>query len=179
TYKAMNDSAVFNADSYKEFFRKLLGIREPRSVGRKEVVINDISDEIALTRLAGLQQTCSHLLKEIRRHVGYMEFWKPTCSFSKEITFAGEKLDHVVEYLHDCRNNNIVDRLSEFPWIYSTWILDPCRPDYILPVIKWCFPVGYPLYLLSLRERKKLAANLDKTIALSDELASILKEDKN
>lgn len=39
TYKAMNDSMVFNADGWKRFFSKLLGLRAKRNIQGKEVVI--------------------------------------------------------------------------------------------------------------------------------------------
>ena len=41
TYKANNDSVVFNMDFYRNFFMKLLGLRMKRSVYRKDVIIND------------------------------------------------------------------------------------------------------------------------------------------
>ena len=39
TYKAVNDSAVFNRDAYANFFRRLLGRGEVRSVSMKEVIM--------------------------------------------------------------------------------------------------------------------------------------------
>ena len=41
TYKATNDSSVFNMDVYKEFFMKLLGLRQKRHYFGKEVIITD------------------------------------------------------------------------------------------------------------------------------------------
>ena len=41
TWKATNDSAVFNIDAYKEFFMKLLGLRMKRHYFGKEVIIHD------------------------------------------------------------------------------------------------------------------------------------------
>ena len=41
TYKANNDSAVFNADAYKNALRRMLGLRIKRSIASKEVIIND------------------------------------------------------------------------------------------------------------------------------------------
>ena len=40
TYKANNDSAVFNMDLYKEFFQRLFGIRNKRHIFANEVIIN-------------------------------------------------------------------------------------------------------------------------------------------
>jgi lipopolysaccharide export system permease protein len=41
TYKANNDSMVFNFDLYKDLFRKMLGLRIKRHVFGKDVIIND------------------------------------------------------------------------------------------------------------------------------------------
>ena len=41
TYKANNDSVVFNIDLYKELLRRMLGLRMKRNITRKEVIIED------------------------------------------------------------------------------------------------------------------------------------------
>ncbi len=41
TYKANNDSVVFNIDLYRNFFMRLFGLRLKRHVAGKEVIIND------------------------------------------------------------------------------------------------------------------------------------------
>ena len=41
TYKANNDSVVFNIDLYKELLRRMLGLRTKRHVTLKEVIIED------------------------------------------------------------------------------------------------------------------------------------------
>ena len=43
TYKAMNDSAVFNKDLYLNLMRRWLGLTEKRHVPMKEVIINEVS----------------------------------------------------------------------------------------------------------------------------------------
>ena len=55
TYKAMNDSAVFNPDLYKIWARRLLGLPEGRQVTRKEVVINDIDRPVVMAGLDRLR----------------------------------------------------------------------------------------------------------------------------
>ena len=41
TYKANNDSTVFNMDAYRLLFRRMLGLRMKRNIVAKEVIIND------------------------------------------------------------------------------------------------------------------------------------------
>lgn len=176
TYKAMNDSAVFNPDSYKEFIRKIRGVRLPRSVGRKEVVINEISVPVALERFNRLKDICNLLITRLENRSGYNSFWIDN-GLGKEIDSTGEQLDSLIEYLTDCRDNNIVDKLSDFPWIYDTFLLTPNRPQWLANILKWIAIIGYPIYLLSLNRRKKLIAALKATIELSSEMERLLVKD--
>ena len=54
TYKANNDSAVFNADAYKNALRRMLGLRIKRSIASKEVIINDPDITSAIIVPAGI-----------------------------------------------------------------------------------------------------------------------------
>ena len=176
TYKAMNDSAVFNPDSYKEFFRKLRGVRLPRSIGRKEVVINEISKNVALERIAALIEECRNLLGLMKLKPTYNNFWNER-GLGAKIASTGEELDSLLDYLTDCRDYNVVDKLSEFPWIYDTFILTPDHPEWLAKILKVFMPVGYPVYLLSLRKRKRMAERLETTISLSNEISGYLKSE--
>ena len=174
TYKAMNDSAVFNPDSYKELLRKIRGIRLPRSVGRKEVVINEISVPHAIERIEILVGMCHKLIDALNVKAGYMQFWSYR-GLGKEINETGDYLDSLVEYLTDCNDNNVVDQLSDFPWIYDTYVLTPEKPEWLAMTLKWLVPVGYPLYLISLKKRKALTAALEKTVTMAEDIKGLLK----
>ena len=169
----MNDSAVFNPDSYKELLRKLRGVRLPRSIGRKEVVINEIIPSEARERLQEINVECESLISKVQKKPTYKEFWLPD-NLYKEIDVTGENLDNLTEYLTDCKNNNVVDQLSEYPWIYSTFLLTPNHPKWLAEILKWFVPVGYPIYLISLRKRKSLIKSLQKTIELSNGISKEL-----
>ena len=54
TYKSNNDSVVFNAEVYINFFRMLLGLRPSRHVFKKEVIIEDPDYPNILARLDDL-----------------------------------------------------------------------------------------------------------------------------
>ena len=176
TYKAMNDSAVFNPDSYKEFFRKIFGIRLPRSIGRKEVVINEIDIDTANERLNLLINDCERLINVLGIKQSYSKFWIKS-NLATEIEKTGEYLDSLTEYLTDCRDNNVVDQLSDFPWIYDTFILTPGKNKWIAECLKWLVPVGYIIYLMSQRKRKNLVKSLEKTIEIASSIQSTLDAD--
>jgi lipopolysaccharide export system permease protein len=56
TYKATNDSSVFNMDVYKEFFMKLLGLRQKRHYFGKEVIITDPDYQADAEKLERINQ---------------------------------------------------------------------------------------------------------------------------
>ena len=173
TYKAMNDSAVFNPDSYKNLIRRLRGIREPRDIGRKEVIINEISVSVAIRRLRDLIERCRRLIGMLDVRPRYKDFWTDN-GLATQITETGEELDSLTEYLTDCRDNNVVDKLSEYPWIYDTFMLTPTHPEKLAMFLKYFIPAGGAIYLESLRRREELKKNLQSVITLSEELIRIL-----
>ncbi|MCH5224661.1 MAG: LptF/LptG family permease [Muribaculaceae bacterium] len=174
TYKAMNDSAVFNPDSYKELLRKIRGIRSPRSIGRKEVIINEVDNSEANERLSKLIDDCRELIEKLSRRPSYGELWSEK-AIGAELNKTGEELDSLTEYLQDSRNNNIVDKLSEFPWIYSDFVINPTHPAWLSKVLRWFVPGGYVLYLLNKKKRRVLIGDLNKTIELAETIKGELR----
>ena len=59
TYKSNNDSVVFNAEVYINFFRMLLGLRPSRHVFKKEVIIEDPDYPRIQTELEKLCNICN------------------------------------------------------------------------------------------------------------------------
>ena len=64
TYKATNDSSVFNMDVYKEFFMKLLGLRQKRHYFGKEVIITDPDYQTDAEKLERINQDITLYNKE-------------------------------------------------------------------------------------------------------------------
>lgn len=58
TYKANNDSVVFNADVYVALFKRLLGLRSKRNITRKEVIIETPDYAALLEEIDELEQIC-------------------------------------------------------------------------------------------------------------------------
>ncbi|MDE7125372.1 MAG: LptF/LptG family permease, partial [Muribaculaceae bacterium] len=59
TYKAVGDSAVFNADAYTAFFNRIRGRRPKRTLSLKEVVITEVEPASAIAMIDTLSQTDS------------------------------------------------------------------------------------------------------------------------
>lgn len=65
TYKAMNDSAVFDIDAYKNFFRRLTG-KMKRELEVKEFTMTEVDPDRAIELLRRLQDACLQLRKAYR-----------------------------------------------------------------------------------------------------------------
>ena len=78
TYKATNDSTVFNIDMYKEFIFKLLGIRLKRHIFGKEVIINAAAQMDAPDSIRSFYKTLVALRKKMPViSAGKIEFLYP------------------------------------------------------------------------------------------------------
>ncbi len=156
TYKAMNDSSVFDKDAYRLFFRHIFGIREHRNVVVKEVVINDVDTRKALGMLARLRGYAADWLMHHRRLPSYREYWGGTYYSRKALVRIGDETDRVVEYLQDSRNLHVVDGLNRFPVIKCLWIYRPTYRKGIRRLMLWFVPVGVPIWLASLYYGRRL-----------------------
>ncbi len=174
TYKAMNDSAVFDKDRYMAVIRKILGRRPDRSVQYKEVIINDISLPVAYEKLAQLVQSAKSLETVCSVPVSYMNIWVHGLQRTQVETIA-EEVDSTVEYLTDCRNAMAVNKLVNFPVIVWRWMLDPTFGHvWIGKVLRILFPIGLPVYFVARMARRRLKSEMERVVQTSDEIRGLL-----
>ena len=174
TYKAMNDSAVFDPDRIKMFFRKLLRRKEDRIVAYKEVVINDISIAEAIDKLDFL----SACARRARRKLGFRWYWNYflqgyNCRPVEKLSAC---LEDTVEYLSDCRDQEVVNLLSDYPFVKIPRLLHPIHKKWVAWILIVFFPVGLPIWLMSLRGVRKLKRELDSVINLDSRITALLSD---
>ena len=155
TWKAMNDSAVFDKDRYVAFLRRLVGARQSRSVASKEVIINDITIEDSVDKLRALSASAAALAKRYSRRPGYSAYWMKGFDTSA-IKALSDRLESTVEYLTDCRDPQIVGLLGDFPVLRNVWVYRPSRKAWLGRVMTILFPIGLPIYLAGLQARRDL-----------------------
>lgn len=172
TYKAMNDSAVFDPDRLKHFFRKLFHGREPRSVGFKEVVINEVDPAIALGRLALLRRMASAMLATTARPPSYAAYFKRGIG-AYGISDLDQWLEETVVYLSDSRNLDVPKTLEQWPEMRSLGIYGPIHPHWFSTALEWFLPAGLAVWLFALRARRTLRADLVKIEATAAILESM------
>lgn len=161
TYKAMNDSSVFNADLYREWIRRRLGLPESRQVALKEVVINDINTGLALALLENVHLLSSEWLATHTARPSYAEYWRGTWT-PEPIDRIGEETDRLVTYLSDSRDVKMIDALNHYPTTRSLWIMRPFANRRVRIALKWFAPAGVLFYLAALPYMRRVYGEIGK-----------------
>ena len=175
TWKAMNDSAVFDGDRYKNFFRTLLGLRSSRHVPLKEVIIRDIDNNRAAKMLDLVCDRCKMIAESLSTK---KNLWKSYLDYftvgidTKRIHTVSDEINRTVDYLSDCRNPRVVMKLSEIPVIRVLWVYSPIPWRWLGYVILPILPVSIPLWLYGRRCLRNLRKDLEKTSEICQDLHS-------
>ena len=172
TYKATNDSVVFNMDMYRDFFRRLFGLRVKRPIYRKEVVINDPDYAADLERLnvitADIEQySMTHRLKHAPSWVRVFFKYEP----DHEIERINDELEAVIEDLSNSRDRTIVNHLSAYPVMSVKAHTRPFERPWLNVVSALVVPLGFTLYFRMWRFRLRLWRDL-RTVKAENEIVT-------
>lgn len=179
TWKAMNDSSVFDGDRYKAFFRNLLGLRSKRFVPLKEVIIRDIDPLRGQQMLEIMTTECNALLNVTKPVCTIFRsyFWYYVNGFDTSRIHALQfETEHAVEYLSDSRDTRLVLMLSEIPVFRVLWVYRPCKWKWLGYAMLPILPISVPLWLYGVRCLRNLRCDLVKTIEFSEKLHKKLED---
>lgn len=175
TYKAMNDSTIFDRDSWLRFIRMILPERGKRKIEYKEVIFNEISDSVALQRLKTLRDSCKSFLKENKRPQGYVRYLADGFDLS-EVKYISDTLEATIEYLGNSTDKRIVGTLASYPYIQPSFLLSPCHNKWVSLALIVVFPIGLPLWLIGLRRQLSVKRRLKKIAEISELLINRLEK---
>lgn len=169
TYKATNDSVVFNVDLYTDIFRRFFGLRVKRPIYRKEVVINDPDYAADLERLECITSEIdlysqSHRLKHAPNWIKVFFRYEP----DHKIEAINEELETVIENLSNSRDRTIVNHLSAYPIMSVKAHTRPFERRWLNIVSAVIAPFGLVLYLRMWRYRLRLWRDLRTVKAEND-----------
>lgn len=161
TYKAVNDSMVFNTDVWRNFFMRLLGLRLKRSVVGKEVIINDPDYPSDTRRLEAISADIEayerhHRLKRAPNWVKVFFKYRP----DHEIERISEELEAVIEDLSNSRDRRIVALLNCYPVLSVKAHTRPFEHRWMNIVAAAIVPLGLFLYFRMWRFRLRLSRDL-------------------
>ena len=161
TYKANNDSVVFNIDLYRDILRRMLGLRTKRNVTRKEVIIEDPDYQ---TDAAQLQQV-NQEIGDYSDHHRLLRWPNPIAVFFREgddheIERINETQEQVIEDLGNTRDKLILTELNHYPIIATHAHTRPFRRKWLNIITGLILPVGLFFYFRMIRFRVRLYKDL-------------------
>lgn len=176
TYKAMNDSAVFDKDVYMRWFRKIFGIKEARSVATKEIIINEISGKRSIAMLSVLREDINIFLDKYKKIPGFNAYFTKGIDM-EELDNISRQVEEVVDYLQDSHDMFVVNKLQEYPVIRHLRIYRLFRNKACGGIFECLIPISLPLYLVARRCYKALFKELRKSSNISTELLELIEKE--
>ena len=161
TYKAMNDSMVFNADGWKRFFTRLLGLRAKRSIQGKEVVIEPPrykQDNETLLQINGevMEYSRRHNLKSLPNLIKVFFKYEE----DHDIEAISDKLEKVIRDLSNTRDKQVMHLINQYPVLAVKAHTRPFDRRWMNIVAAIIVPVGIFTYLRMWRFRLRLLRDL-------------------
>lgn len=161
TYKANNDSAVFNVDAYRNILMRMLGLRMKRPSYGKEVIIND-------PHYAEDVQTIKAMNDEIERYSSAHRLKTPPNVISSffryqpdnDIEALNEQLETMIEDLSNSRDKVIVGTLSTYPVLAVKAHTRPFDRKWMNVTSAVILPLGIFFYFRMWRFRRRLHRDL-------------------
>ena len=169
TYKANNDSVVFNIDLYRNFFMRLFGLRLKRHVAGKEVIINDPDYRADAERLETMTADIrayagKHHLLSMPNVIRLFFKYEP----DHEIERIGEELENIIEDLSNTRDKVILSVLNAYPFMSLKAHTRPFERKWLNIASFVVIPLGAVLYVRIWMFRVRLIRDL-RTITRTNE----------
>ena len=169
TYKANNDSAVFNMDAYIDLGLRMLGMRRKRSVAGKEVIINDPNYTKDITELQRISEEITtysheHNLKSPPNIIKVFFRYQP----DHEIERISQELEAVIEDLSNSRDKMIISLLNHYPVVAEKAHTRPFERLWLNTLMAIIIPAGIFFYCRMWRFRLRLLKDL-RTIRQTNE----------
>ncbi len=180
TYKANNDSVVFNADAYIAWIKKILGIRSKRHLARKEVIIDDPDYDRLPEELERLSADCRAYaqLKALRKAPGYISLWMSQGE-DREMERIGEHLEQLVEEMSNTRSATLLGVLNTYPVIATRAHVRPFRKRWLNTACCIVLPVGLFFYGRMWAFRRRLAGDLERIVEANGNARMVIGKIKN
>ncbi|WP_303764337.1 LptF/LptG family permease [Alloprevotella tannerae] len=175
TYKANNDSVVFNADVYAALFKRLLGLRSKRNITRKEVIIETPDYAALLEQIADLEQICKAYAAHKRLYAApsYIRaFFKSRPDHAAED--IQQRVEQLVEELSNSDRREILYRLNQLPLIYARAHTSPFENKRLNVLCGALLPVGFIMWLRIWRFRLRLHKDMKQITAVCSELSPLV-----
>lgn len=161
TYKANNDSAVFNLDAYIDLGLRMLGMRRKRSVAGKEVIINEPDYAHDITELQRISEeittySSEHNLKSPPNIIKVFFRYQP----DHEIERISQELETVIDDLSNSRDKMVISLLNHYPIVAEKAHTRPFERLWLNTLMAIIIPAGIFFYCRMWRFRLRLLKDL-------------------
>lgn len=180
TYKSNNDSVVLNADTYINFFKKVIGIRSVRHMFRKEVIIHDPDYNRLPGDLQALADDCRRYMeqKDLKRAPNYFKLWMTDVQ-DEEVENISNHMERLVDEMSNTRSVALLALLDNFPIIPVRAHTRPFRNYWLNLACGVVVPVGLFFYVRIWIFRIRLYKDLERIVKTSGEVAHLIEKEKN
>ena len=165
TYKANNDSVVFNIDMYKQVFMRILGLRTHRHIYRKEVIIEDpiyALDSFYLIQISEEIKKYSEEHKLLHLPNPIHVFFRP--GDDQKIEQIVTQLEDVIDDLCNTKDPQILNYLNHYPIVATHAHTRPFRQKWLNIITGLILPLGIFFYLRMCRFRLRLRKDLNNIL---------------
>lgn len=175
TYKANNDSVVFNIDLYRQALFSMLAIRGKRHISMKEVIIEDpdyATDAINLQRINEEieQYSAEHELLRLPNPIKV--FFRP--GDDQTIRRINSELEEVIEDLSNTKDKGILTYLNRYPIVATHAHTRPFRQKWLNVITGLILPVGLFFYLRMCRFRYRLRKDLHTITQTNEQIINLI-----
>ena len=177
TYKANNDSVVFNLDLYRDLLIRILGLRTKRHLMKKEVIIDDPQYAVDAERLRTISADISQYATEhslLRWPSPVKVFFRP--GDDHDIERINNLLEETIEDLSYTRDNRVIQALNQYPVIAANAHTRPFRRKWLNVLTGLFIPTGVFFYFRMLRYRFRLYKDLQSVIHTNKRLLRRIEE---
>lgn len=161
TYKAQNDSMVFNGDAWHRFFVHALGLREKRHVASKEVIIEEphyAQDNEALLDINHRVTDYSHTHRLVSPPNIIKVFFK--YQPDNDIEQISKELETVIDDLANTRDAQVLHLINQYPIVATTAHTRPFDHRWLNILSAIVVPVGMFFYFRMWMFRLRLLRDL-------------------
>ena len=171
TYKSNNDSVVFNAEVYINFFRMLLGLRPSRHVFKKEVIIEDPDYPRIQTELEKLCNICNeyaikHRLADAPNYIRIFT----NKGHDDIIADISAKMELLIEELSNSKDGVLLEYLNRYPILSTKAHKSPFDNQWLNLLAGIIVPIGLFFYFRIWRFSIRLDKDLKNIIKTNREI---------
>lgn len=161
TYKAYNDSMVFNADLWVSMFRRLLGLRAKRHIAAKEVIITQPHYEQTRATLRDISHDITayaqkHNLISPPNIINVFFRYQP----DHEIARINALLEQTIDDLANTRDMQVLHLINQYPILSVKAHTRPFERKWLNILMAIVAPLGLFLYIRMWRYRLRLLRDL-------------------